>query len=193
MPACCPISADFVPAGDSAGWAPAFRRRARWPGPISSTGPDRARTGFSTSFIDIRSSNARRSFPPRKRSPGEGYWEVGDHRLQLDFWPFNHKPPSTVLRRQGVPFWDYLDAGGDPVHVLRLAVQLPAQPFASRQSPVHLRHGHTRHAGNLRHLPALCRGWPLGHVGRGWREAFHALSFNRRRQGHASSGRRTAS
>ncbi len=42
--------------------------------------------------------------------PGEGYWEIGDHRLQLDFWPFNHKPPATVLRRQGVPFWDYLDA-----------------------------------------------------------------------------------
>ena len=26
--------------------------------------------------------------------PGEGYWEVGDHRLQLDFWPFNHQPPE---------------------------------------------------------------------------------------------------
>ena len=24
--------------------------------------------------------------------PGEGYWELGDHKLQLDFWPFNHKP-----------------------------------------------------------------------------------------------------
>jgi hypothetical protein len=44
--------------------------------------------------------------------PGEGYWEVGDYKLQLDFWPFNHKPPATVLRRQGVPFWDYLDEAG---------------------------------------------------------------------------------
>ena len=44
--------------------------------------------------------------------PGDGYWEVGEHRLQLDFWPFNHKPPQTVLRRQGTPFWDYLDAAG---------------------------------------------------------------------------------
>ena len=43
---------------------------------------------------------------------GEGYWEVGDHKLQLDFWPFNHKLPATVLRRQGVPFWDYLDEAG---------------------------------------------------------------------------------
>jgi len=41
--------------------------------------------------------------------PGEGYWEVGDYRVQLDFWPFNHKPAATILRRQGTPFWDYLD------------------------------------------------------------------------------------
>jgi len=40
---------------------------------------------------------------------GEGYWEIGDHKLQLDFWPFNHKPAMTLLRRKGVPFWDYLD------------------------------------------------------------------------------------
>jgi len=43
---------------------------------------------------------------------GQGYWEVGDHKLQLDFWPFNHKPPATLLRRQGIPFWDYLDRAG---------------------------------------------------------------------------------
>jgi predicted AlkP superfamily phosphohydrolase/phosphomutase len=40
---------------------------------------------------------------------GEGYWRVGKHKLQLDFFPFNHKPPATKLRRQGIPFWDYLD------------------------------------------------------------------------------------
>jgi len=43
---------------------------------------------------------------------GKGYWEIGDHKLQLDFWPFNHKPPATLLRRQGIPFWDYLDEAG---------------------------------------------------------------------------------
>jgi len=43
---------------------------------------------------------------------GEGYWEIGDHKLQLDFWPFNHKRPATLLRRQGIPFWDYLDEAG---------------------------------------------------------------------------------
>ena len=42
--------------------------------------------------------------------PGEGGLELGEHRLQLDFPPFNHKPAKTVLRRQGIPFWDYLDA-----------------------------------------------------------------------------------
>ncbi len=41
--------------------------------------------------------------------PGQGGLEIGDHVLQLDFPPFNHTPPKTVLRRQGVPFWDYLD------------------------------------------------------------------------------------
>ena len=43
---------------------------------------------------------------------GEGYWEIGDHKLQLNFWPFNHKSPATLLRRQGTPFWDYLDEAG---------------------------------------------------------------------------------
>ena len=43
---------------------------------------------------------------------GEGYWEIGDHRLRLDFWPFEHKPAVTILRRQGTPFWDYLDQAG---------------------------------------------------------------------------------
>src|ERR1700677_3701918 len=41
--------------------------------------------------------------------PGAGGIELGDYKLQLDFWPFKHKLPETVLRRQGVPFWDYLD------------------------------------------------------------------------------------
>lgn len=48
-------------------------------------------------------------FSAATTSPGEGSIEWGDHQLQLDFWPFGHKPPKTVLQRQGVPFWDYLD------------------------------------------------------------------------------------
>ena len=58
--------------------------------------------------------------------PGEGAWEVGDHRLQLDFWPFNHKPPATLLRRQGTPFWDYLDAAGIPSTFYDLPSNYPA-------------------------------------------------------------------
>jgi predicted AlkP superfamily phosphohydrolase/phosphomutase len=67
--------------------------------------------------------------------PGEGYWEVGEHRLQFDFWPFNHKLPATVLRRQGVPFWDYLDAAGVPSTFYDLPSNYPP-------SPSH--HGHHR-------------------------------------------------
>ena len=93
----------------------------------------------------------------RRRFPGKGAWEVGDHRLQLDFWPFNHKPPATVLKRQGVPFWDYLDAAGVPSTFYDLPAQLPGEPVASRPSPLHLRDGNAGHAGHLRHLPAFCR------------------------------------
>jgi predicted AlkP superfamily phosphohydrolase/phosphomutase len=60
--------------------------------------------------------------------PGEGGWEIGDHRLQLDFWPFNHKPSQTVLRRQGTPFWDYLDAAGVPSTFYDLPSNYPASP-----------------------------------------------------------------
>jgi predicted AlkP superfamily phosphohydrolase/phosphomutase len=67
--------------------------------------------------------------------PGEGYWEVGDHRLQLDFPPFNHKPAATVLRRQGVPFWDYLDAAGVPSTFYDLPSNYPPSPS---------QHGHHR-------------------------------------------------
>ncbi len=67
--------------------------------------------------------------------PGEGGWEVGDHRLPLDFWPFNHKLPATVLRRQGVPFWDYLDAAGVPSTFFDLPSNYPPSPS---------QHGHHR-------------------------------------------------
>jgi predicted AlkP superfamily phosphohydrolase/phosphomutase len=60
--------------------------------------------------------------------PGEGSWEVGDYRIPLDFWPFNHKLPATVLRRQGVPFWDYLDAAGIPSTFYDLPSNYPPSP-----------------------------------------------------------------
>jgi predicted AlkP superfamily phosphohydrolase/phosphomutase len=60
--------------------------------------------------------------------PGEGFLEIGDCRLQLDFWPFNHQPPRTVLKRQGVPFWDYLDAAGIPSTFYDLPSNYPPGP-----------------------------------------------------------------
>ena len=58
----------------------------------------------------------------------EGGWDVGSHRLQLDFWPFNHKPAQTVLHRKGTPFWDYLDAAGVPSTFYDLPSNYPASP-----------------------------------------------------------------
>jgi predicted AlkP superfamily phosphohydrolase/phosphomutase len=67
--------------------------------------------------------------------PGEGFWEIDDHHLPLDFWPFNHRPAATVLRRQGVPFWDFLDRAGVPSTFYDLPCNYPP-------SPSH--HGHHR-------------------------------------------------
>jgi predicted AlkP superfamily phosphohydrolase/phosphomutase len=74
-------------------------------------------------------------FSAAETLPGEGGWEIGEHKLQLDFWPINHKPPATVLRRQGVPFWDYLDAAGVPSTFYDLPSNYPPSPS---------QHGHHR-------------------------------------------------
>ncbi len=60
--------------------------------------------------------------------PGQGSWDLGEYRLQLDFWPFQHALPTTVLRRQGVPFWDYLDAAGIPSTFYDLPANYPPSP-----------------------------------------------------------------
>ncbi len=67
--------------------------------------------------------------------PGKGAWEVGEHRLPLDFWPFNHQMPATVLQRQGTPFWEYLDAAGIPSTFYDLPSNYPPTPST---------HGHHR-------------------------------------------------
>lgn len=67
--------------------------------------------------------------------PGEGYWEIGEHKIQMDFWPFNHKRPVTLLRRQGTPFWDYLDKAG----IDSVFYDLP-----SNYPPSESRYGHHR-------------------------------------------------
>lgn len=60
--------------------------------------------------------------------PGQGGIEVGDYNLQLDFWPFEHQPTATVLRRQGTPFWDYLDAAKIPSTFYDLPSNYPPSP-----------------------------------------------------------------
>lgn len=59
---------------------------------------------------------------------GEDAWEVGKHRLPLTFWPFNHPPTQTLLRRDGIPFWDYLDAAGIPTRIYDIPANYPPSP-----------------------------------------------------------------
>ena len=80
-------------------------------------------------------------FSAAETLPAQGSWQIGEHRVQLPVWPFNHKPPATVLRRQGVPFWAYLDERGIPSTFYDLPCDYPASPC---------QHGH--------HTVA-CRAW----------------------------------
>ena len=57
-------------------------------------------------------------------------WEVGDYKLPLTFWPFNHNQAQTLLKRHGVPFWEYLDRAGIPVHIYDIPANYPPTPSA---------------------------------------------------------------
>ncbi len=74
-------------------------------------------------------------FAAAETIPGCGYLELGEHKMQLDFWPFNHTAPRTVLKREGVPFWDYLDRAGIPSTFYDLPSNYPPSPST---------HGHHR-------------------------------------------------
>ena len=81
-----------------------------WANFINGAGP-----GSHGIFDFIHRDPDRQAYPffaAAETVPGEGYLDVGEHRIQLDFWPFNHKPAGTVLKREGIPFWDYLDEAG---------------------------------------------------------------------------------
>ncbi len=58
-------------------------------------------------------------------SRGAGYWEVGEHKLQMAFWPFGHEPPQPILYRHGVPFWDYLDQAGIATWIYEMPSNYP--------------------------------------------------------------------
>jgi len=57
---------------------------------------------------------------------GEGFWKYGNYNIPLEFWPFNHKPPHTELRRMGVAFWEYLDKAGISSTFYNLPSNYPA-------------------------------------------------------------------
>ncbi len=59
---------------------------------------------------------------------GSESWDVGEHDIPLTFWPFNHQPTQTFLRRGGKPFWDYLDAAGVPTWIYDIPANYPPSP-----------------------------------------------------------------
>ncbi len=59
---------------------------------------------------------------------GEEGWEIGEHKIPLSFWPFQHEPARTRLRRGGVPFWDFLDEAGIPVWLYDIPANYPPSP-----------------------------------------------------------------
>ncbi|MHC4364348.1 MAG: alkaline phosphatase family protein, partial [Planctomycetota bacterium] len=97
-----------------------------WANFINGAGPG------SHGIFDFIHRNPERQYAPfygaSETIAGEGYWEIGDHRLPLTFWPFNHKAAATVLRRQGTPFWDYLDEAGIYSTFYDLPSNYPASP-----------------------------------------------------------------
>lgn len=56
---------------------------------------------------------------------GDKGWEVGEFQLPLTFWPFNHHPTRTLLKRHGIPFWDYLDQAGVAIRIYDIPSNYP--------------------------------------------------------------------
>ena len=97
-----------------------------WANFINGAGP-----GSHGIFDFIHRDPARQVYPffaAAETIPGLGYIEMGDHKMQFDFWPFKHVPPRTVLKRDGIPFWDYLDAAGIPSTFYCLPSNYPPSP-----------------------------------------------------------------
>ncbi|MGD2109062.1 MAG: alkaline phosphatase family protein [Phycisphaerae bacterium] len=63
-----------------------------------------------------------------KTEGGEEGWDVGEYKVPLTFWPFNHAPTQTLLRRGGTPFWDYLDQAGVPTWIYDIPANYPPSP-----------------------------------------------------------------
>lgn len=97
-----------------------------WANFINGAGP-----GSHGIFDFIHRDPERQAYPVfavAETVDGEGYLEFGDHKIQLDFWPFNHQSAKTVLKRQGIPFWDYLDEAGIESTFYDLPSNYPPSP-----------------------------------------------------------------
>jgi len=102
-----------------------------WANFINGAGP-----GTHGIFDFIHRDPARQCVPfysAAETVEGEGYLEFRKHRIPLNFWPFNHAPTQTLLRREGVPFWSYLDQAG----IMSVFYDLPAN-----YPPTESEHGH---------------------------------------------------
>ena len=63
-----------------------------WANFINGAGP-----GSHGIFDFIHRDPAKQALPffaAAETIPGVGYLELGEHKMQLDFWPFNHTPPG---------------------------------------------------------------------------------------------------
>lgn len=97
-----------------------------WANFINGAGP-----GSHGIFDFIHRDPQRQAYPffaAAETLPGLGYIEWGNYKLQLDFWPFNHRPPKTVLRRAGIPFWHFLDEAAVPSVFYDLPSNYPPSP-----------------------------------------------------------------
>ena len=97
-----------------------------WANFINGAGP-----GSHGIFDFIHRDPQRQAYPffsAAETLPGLGYIEWGEYKLQFDFWPFNHKPPKTLLRRAGIPFWNFLDEAGIPSAFYDLPSNYPPSP-----------------------------------------------------------------
>ena len=102
-----------------------------WANFINGAGP-----GTHGIFDFIHRDPARQCAPfysAAETVPGKGSIGIGEHQVQLNFWPFNHSPTQTLLRREGTPFWNYLDKAGIPSAFYDLPANYP---------PSKSQHGH---------------------------------------------------
>jgi predicted AlkP superfamily phosphohydrolase/phosphomutase len=97
-----------------------------WSNFITGAGP-----GVHGIFDFIHRDPARQCEPyysAAQTVPGDDGWKIGKHNLPLTFWPFNHNPTQTLLRRHGVPFWDHLDEAGIPIRIYDIPSNYPPSP-----------------------------------------------------------------